>query len=125
MRNFKHHKQRSNGFTMVPNEIFMDRRLDDKTLGVLCRLLSLPEDWNFSVAGLTKLTNSGRDSIRASLNKLEELGYLVRERVRDENGRLGGVFYHIYEIPLTKEQIEKGELEPTIPCDYYYDWMNE
>ena len=93
MRNFKHHKQRSNGFTMVPNEIFMDRRLDDKTLGVLCRLLSLPEDWNFSITGLTKITNSGRDSVRVSLNKLEELG--------------------------------RGELEPTIPCDYYYDWMNE
>ena len=71
MRNFKHHKQRSNGFTMVPNEIFMDRRLDDKTLGVLCRLLSLPEDWNFSITGLTKITNSGRDSVRVSLNKLE------------------------------------------------------
>lgn len=110
---------------MVPNEIFMDRRLDDKTLGVLCRLLSLPEDWNFSITGLTKITNSGRDSVRVSLNKLEELGYLVRERTRDENGRLGGVLYHIYEIPLTKEQIEKGEFEPTIPCDYYYDWMNE
>lgn len=124
MSNFRQHRQLSNGFTTIPNQIMMDRRLTLKGIGMLCRLLSLPPNWNFSESGLVSISKEGRDGVRSAINELEKYGYLVRERVREGNGKLGGIIYHIYEVPLTKEQIEKGEFNP-IPSDYYYNWMEE
>lgn len=124
MNNFRQHKRLSSGFTTIPNQIFMDKRLSLKGIGMLCRLLSLPPDWIFSEMGLTKISKEGRDGVRSALKELEDTGYLFRERVRDENGKMKGTVYHIYEIPLTKDQMNNGEFNQ-ISNDFYYDWMTE
>ena len=61
----KHTSQ--SGFTIITNSIFMDKSLSLKAKGLLCQLLSLPDDWNFSETGLTKGVSNGRDSIRSAI----------------------------------------------------------
>ena len=93
-------KAYKDNFTIVDNDIFKDERLSLKELGLLCQLLSLPNDWNFSVAGLSTLHKDGEDSIKAGIKKLEEYGYLTRRRSRDTSGLYTGNDYLIYQNPL-------------------------
>lgn len=116
------------GFTIINNSIFMDKNLSLKAKGLLCQLLSLPDNWSFSEMGLTKIVNDGRASIRSAIKELEDNKYLHRERTR-EGGKLKGTIYHIYETPFEpKEKEDKSGInyEPqNIPPSYYYDWMKE
>lgn len=102
-------------FSVIPNEIFTDKRLDYKSKGLLCTLLSLPNGWNFSVAGLVGLVTSlkqngevdekfkgdGKKAVTASLKRLELLGYLERIQTKSPNGKFTGYDYKINIPPLT------------------------
>ena len=74
-------------FTMISNNIFHDKELSMKDRGVLCTLFSLPDGWEFSVAGLSSIVPDGVDSISKSIRRLEELRYIERTKTRDENGK--------------------------------------
>ena len=83
---------KSRDFTVVANCIFKDRNLSAKAKGILVEMLSLPENWDFTLKGLTTLFTDGIDSIRQGINELEARGYIVRERKRDsrsEERRVG------------------------------------
>ena len=86
-------------FTVIANSVFKDRKLSAKAKGILVEMLSLPENWDYTLKGLTTLFSDGIDSIRQGIKELEENGYIVRERKRDARGRLGGMEYVIYETP--------------------------
>lgn len=123
MSNFRQHKSLSSGFTTIPNSIFRDNRMSLKAVGLLCRLLSLPSDWEFSEAGLVAITKDGRDSIRSAIKELETLGYLHRERARS-GGKFAGAIWHVYEFPFKPQEKEDGTKEYSpVPQDYYYNWM--
>lgn len=73
-------------FTMISNNILCDRALSMKDRGVLCTLCSLPDGWDFSITGLSAIVPDGTSSIRASIESLEKLGYLIRTKTRDAEG---------------------------------------
>lgn len=91
-------KIKKNSFTVIDNAIFKDYSLSLKAKGLLCQMLSLPDDWEYSVQGLAKLTSDGTSAITSGLRELEEAGYFRRQRVRKDN-RLGGIEYIISETP--------------------------
>ena len=91
--------EKSREFTVIANCVFKDRTLSDKAKGLLVEMLSLPENWDYTLKGLTCLFTDGLDSIRQGIRELEEHGYIIRERKRDAKGRLGGMEYVIYETP--------------------------
>ena len=81
-------------FTVIPNRLLRDGSLSLRDAGLLCVMLSLPDDWEFSVRGLTTLfPHDGRDGICASLRRIEGAGYLRRERQRGAGGRMGPVVW--------------------------------
>ena len=88
-------------FTVIANHVFKDHTLSAKAKGILVEMLSLPENWDYTLKGLATLFSDGIDSIRQGIRELEEHGYVVRERKRDARGRLGGMEYVIYETPHT------------------------
>lgn len=94
-------------FTVIANHVFKDHTLSAKAKGILVEMLSLPENWDYTLKGLATLFSDGIDSIRQGIRELEEHGYVVRERRRDSKGRLGGMGYVIYETPHTA--VEKRE----------------
>ena len=70
-----------------------------KAKGLLSQMLSLPEDWDFTLKGLSLINREQIDAIRAAVRELEQAGYIVRSRERDSQGRLRGADYIIYEQP--------------------------
>lgn len=98
-----------NQYTVVNHSILRDNRLSLKGLGLLVRLLSLPDNWDFSEKGLMAiLSQDGQTSIRTGLKELENLGYLTRERTRGEKGQILDVVWTIRETP---KKIENPQLE--------------
>jgi hypothetical protein len=70
-----------------------------KAKGLLSMMLSFADDWQYSLNGLAAMNKEGLTAIRAMVQELEDNGYLVRRRLRSEQGRLSGVEYDIYEKP--------------------------
>ena len=87
--------QRSGGYTVLPNGILRDTGLSLKTKGLFAIILSLPEGWDYSVAGLATVAGCGRDAIRGALKEMETAGYLTRQRAHGEGGKFTGVVYTI------------------------------
>ena len=100
-------------YTVLNNGIFRDENLSAKSLGILAKMLSLPDNWEFSVTGLCSIfKKDGIDSIRNGLKELEQNGYLVRNRVRDESGKLTSAEWTVSDQPmLVKPMLENPMLE--------------
>lgn len=87
-------------FTIVDNTALKDKNLSLKARGLLITMLSLPDNWDFSEKGLCAiLEKDGQSSIRSGLKELEEYGYLVRTRERDQHGKISNVAWTIYDYP--------------------------
>lgn len=93
-------------FTVMCNHHLRNVKLSLKAKGLLSLMLSLPEDWDYTTKGLACICKDGVDSIASALKELEQHGYLTRQRVRFENGRLGDIEYTIHEKPASQETAE-------------------
>lgn len=107
------HIVKQNNFSIVSNAIIRDTNLSLKARGLFILMLSLPERWEFSVRGLSKIAGEGVDAIRSGLKELEKQGYLLRERERKADGRLGDMEYTLYEEPQRPAQEETKQEVPT------------
>ena len=92
--------ERTHNYTVMSNYHLRDKSLSLKAKGLLSQMLSLPEDWDYTLAGLARINAEGKDAIRAAVNELEKAGYVTRSRTRDEKGRLSGAEYIIREQPV-------------------------
>lgn len=88
-----------------------DTRLSLKAIGLFSIILSLPPEWDFSIAGLAAITRGGIATVRAALNELEANGYLTRKRVRGEGGKLENNEYTFYEIPHAEKPAQETPAE--------------
>lgn len=102
--------QKSKNYTAMSNYHLQDMNLSLKAIGLLSKMLSLPDNWDYSQAGLAAICKDGEASIRSALQELEKCGYLVRERTRDANGRMSSVEYCVYEIPKKVLEDNHGEI---------------
>lgn len=91
--------QKTGNFTIMANHHLRDRTLSLKAKGLLSVLLSLPETWEYSVAGLAKILREGVGSISSGLKELEAAGYVRRRQRRDARGRMADTEYEVYEVP--------------------------
>lgn len=85
----------------MSNYHLRDPNLSNKARGLLSTMLSLPDTWDYTTRGLSKICKDGVDGITAQLKELEQYGYLIRKRIRDNNGRIVDMEYFIYERPYT------------------------
>lgn len=106
-------------YTTLSNYHFKDKRLSWKAKGLLSTMLSLPDDWNYTIEGLATLANDGVKSTNSGLAELEECGYLVRTQLRGENGQFGTTEYIIYEHPVEQEVSNDPVDELTEPTSDY------
>lgn len=100
--------QCSGGYTVLPNGILRDTGLSLKTKGLFAIILSLPETWDYTVAGLATVAGCGRDAIRSALGEMEQAGYLTRTRSHGEGGKFTGAIYNI------RDQAEPLSENPTM-----------
>ncbi len=95
--------EKNRDYTTMANFHLRDRNLSLKAKGLLSLMLSLPDDWEYSVVGFAQICKDGVSCIRATLKELQENRYLTLVQSRDENGRMSRNEYTIYEKPLTEK----------------------
>lgn len=88
---------RNKNYTVMSNNHLQNKELNLKAKGLMSLILSLPENWNYSIAGLTTLSADGRDAISSTLKTLQNFGYVAIEKIR-EQGQFKSI-YHIFENP--------------------------
>ena len=96
--------ERTQNYTVMSNYHLRDKTISFKAKGLLSLMLSLPEDWDYTLVGLTRISLEGKDAIRAAVVELEKAGYVTRSRVRNEKGHLQGTEYVIRERPVFSAQ---------------------
>ena len=82
--------EKNRGYTVMSNHHLRNKALSLKAKGLLSQMLSLPEDWDFTLKGLSLINREQIDAIRAAVRELEQAGYIVRSRERDSQGACAG-----------------------------------
>ncbi len=100
--------ERTKGFTVMSNYHLNDKRISLKAKGLLSQMLSLPDNWDFTLRGLAYINKESLDAIRTAVLELEEHGYITRRQLRSEGGKLAKIEYTIFERPQ--------ETAPPSPC---------
>lgn len=85
--------------TVMSNYHLKDRELSLKAKGLLSMILSLPDEWNYTLRGLAAISKEGVDAIGSTVRELEKAGYIIRRQLRGANGRISDTEYTIYEQP--------------------------
>ena len=91
--------EKTQNYTVISNHHLRNVSLSLKAKGLLSQMLSLPDVWDYTLAGLSRINREKIDAIREAVRELEAAGYITRSRVRDEKGRLQGADYIIHELP--------------------------
>ena len=109
------HVEKTKGYTVMSNHHLRNHTLSLKAKGLLSQMLSLPEDWDYTLQGLAQINKESIDAIREAVRELERAGYIKRSRERDERGCLRGTVYTIYEQPHAEPTPEEPTQEkPTL-----------
>lgn len=93
--------EKTKNYTVMSNYHLRDNNLSLKAKGLMSLLLSLPDDWDFSINGLLSLIKESETCLRSTLDELKRFNYLIVTKYNDENGRFDYI-YNLYEIPQTE-----------------------
>lgn len=91
--------EKTKDFTIMSNYHLKDRELSLKSKGLLSLMLSLPEDWDYTIEGLSHICVEGKGAIRTAIEELETKGYISRQRTHGADGQFAGNEYIVREEP--------------------------
>ena len=106
--------ERNKGYTVMSNHHLRNKELTLKAKGLLSQMLSLPEDWDYTLAGLAQINKESIDAIRTAVWELEKAGYIRRRQGRDGKGKMTAIEYTIYEQPQPQEDAQPGLDKPVL-----------
>ena len=93
----------------MSNHHLRNKDLSLKAKGLLSQMLSLPEDWDYTLKGLSLINRESIDAIRTAVWELEKAGYITRQQNRDGKGKMADMVYTIYEQPQPRPEAEDEE----------------
>ena len=94
-------RYKNQNYTTISNVFLRDARLSLKSKGLMALVMSLPDDWDFSIDGIVAIVHEGRTAVYSALNELKSFGYCVFHVVRDSRGVIQGTDYKFYETPCS------------------------
>ena len=100
--------ERTQNYTVMSNYHLRDKTISLKAKGLLSLMLSLPETWDYTLAGLARISLEGKDAIRAAVVELEKAGYIHRSQTTDKAGKFSSNEYIIREYPASHEPPPEG-----------------
>lgn len=100
--------EKTRDYTVMSNIHLKDRTLSFKAKGLLSMMLSLPDDWDYTIAGLIAISKENETAVKNTMKELKEHGYLEVTKERTEKGTFEYI-YNIYEKP--KPDGKKPEVE--------------
>lgn len=109
--------KKNQNYTVMSNYHLKDKNISLKAKGLLSVILALPEDWNYSIRGLSAILMEGVTAVSNILKELETAGYIERNLVRGENGKIKDTEYIIYENPAN-EPCKEEETSAEKPCKH-------
>lgn len=95
--------EKNQNYTVMSNHHLRNREMSLKAKGLLSLILSLPPEWNYSLAGLCAICKESQTAMRSALKELETNNYLIRRRTKNELGHFE-YMYIVYEVPYTENQ---------------------
>jgi hypothetical protein len=95
-------------YVQIPNKLLHDQRLSFESKGVLCLLLSLPEDWSVNKEWIIKQSSAGRDKVTRILGELQKANYLLKQTAHDEQGKITGVDWLVYPYDVQEKLASKA-----------------
>jgi len=109
-------KAKVKDFTIIDNGIFRDKALSFKAKGLLCHLLSLPDNWKVYISEIARHGADGERAVRSGMRELLDKGYLVKYVIRNTQNQIIEHVYDIHEIPTERATLLKGTCgkQPTI-----------
>ena len=102
--------EKTRDYTVMSNYHLRDKRLSLKAKGLLSQMLSLPEDWDYTLTGLSTINRESKDAIRSAIQKLEKCSYIERRQATDKQGKFSGNEYVIHEFPAEAEETQEPSL---------------
>lgn len=97
--------EKNKGYTVMSNHHLRNKEISLKSKGLLSQMLSLPEDWDYTLSGLACINKESVDAIRTAVIELEKAGYVKREQKRNPQGGFAEIIYTIYEQPVLDSPI--------------------
>ena len=91
--------EKNQNYTVMSNHHLRNPDLSLKAKGLLSQMLSLPEEWDYTLKGLSSINKESIDAIRTAVWELEKAGYITRRQGRDEKGKMTAIEYTIFEQP--------------------------
>ena len=107
-------EEHNESFTIIDNALLQNVNLSFETRGFLAYLLSLPDDWNFTVRGLVKMTGCNKSVIQRLMNELRAAGYIQLVRNKDKSGKFTQSSWIIYEDAFKNHIPQKRYTEETV-----------
>jgi len=100
-------------YTVMSNHHFKDKRLSLKAKGLLSQMLSLPDNWDYTIAGLCAINKENETAVKSALGELKECGYLVVTKKYPSESDSGRIEYDydIFEQPQDIQDKEKQGIE--------------
>jgi uncharacterized phage protein (TIGR02220 family) len=91
--------EKTKDYTVMSNAHLNEKKMSLKAKGLLSLMLSLPEKWDYSIAGLVAICKENETAIKSTLDELKEFGYLevIKAMPTKENGGRISYEYIIYE----------------------------
>ncbi|MBR5613985.1 MAG: helix-turn-helix domain-containing protein [Clostridia bacterium] len=102
-------------FVQIPNSILTSPDISLKAKGILALMLSLPDNWKFSIEGIASKCKESRECISNAIKELESAGYVKRSMKHGDDGKITGMEYEIFEEPYTVTEAEEHNEEK--PCE--------
>lgn len=106
----KYITKKEKGFVQISNSILSDPNISLKAKTVLAIMLSLPDNWDFSIEGISGKCKESKDCIAKAINELIDAGYVIRTKTRGADGRITKWEYEVFEEPC--KIIEQSNEEP-------------
>ena len=103
-------------YVVMSNYHFKEKNMSLKAKGLLSEMLSLPDDWDYSIKGLSSLNKDSKDAIMSALSELQDFGYLKMTKLEPKDSPKGqfDCIYDIYEYPMRKNRFGKTDSEKPI-----------
>ena len=104
---------KTKNYTVMSNVHLKEKEMSLKAKGLLSVMLSVSDEWNFSIAGLSAICKENETAIKSALNELKQFGYLVVTKKCPSETKSGRIEYDydVYEQPLIKQETENQGVE--------------
>lgn len=106
--------EKSTNYTVMSNRHLDDTRLSLKAIGLLSKILRLPDDWDYTLEGLAHICKEGKDAIRSAIVELEQAGYIERRQTHAADGSFAGNEYIVHEAPFDADATPSSDNPTTV-----------